>query len=371
MNSKTSIFIDCHVFDKGFEGTRSYIQGLYLELIKENKICFYIAASNIETVKNIFGEQENIIYLKYISKNPFFRLLFEIPFLIKKHKIDFAHFQYRAPILKMCKYIVTTHDVLFEDFPEDFPLLDRIQSFYTYKYSAKKADIVFTVSEYSRLQIKKHLKVQNVVVIPNGIDSVFFDKYDKDLIRKEIKNDFNFSNYIICVSRFEPRKNQQLLLKLYVQEKHYLKHDLVFIGNKTFENIEFDEIYNSLSLEIKSKVKFIKGLDLPVFSKIIKGASLAVYPSRAEGFGIPPLESIAANVTTICSNVTAMSDFDFFEEYAFNPNKEQDFIRALNLGLDQEDFSIAAKANFVREKYNWHQVSVLFFNELNSHLTDF
>lgn len=365
-DKKLKFFVDCHVFDKGFEGTRTYIQGLYLELINDKNKMFYFAGLNINVLEKIFGKKENVYYLKYTSKNPFYRLLIEIPFMIKQNKIDFAHFQYRTPPIKKCKYIVTTHDVLFEDFPNDFPKIDRIQSYYTYKYSAKIADLVFTVSEYSKNKIQKHLKIKNVVVMHNGVDEVFFEDYNKIDIQKELKERYNISNYILSVSRFEPRKNQHLLLKYFILEKLYKTYDLIFIGNKTFENKEFDEIYNNLNEEIKSKIKIFQGIEFSAFIKIIKGARLAVYPSRAEGFGIPPLESIAAGVTTICSNTTAMSDFVFFNEYAFNPNDENDFIRALRFALISEDKNIKEKVKFVKEKYNWKNAAKLFEKEINN-----
>lgn len=361
------IFVDCHVFDKGFQGTRSYIQGLYLELIKDEKKHFFLAANDIENLKKTFGNPQNITYLNYKTKNPIFRLLIEIPMLIKKNKIDFAHFQYRVPPIKFCKYIVTTHDVLFEDFPEDFPVLNRLQCFYTYKYSAKISDVVFTVSEYSKRQIQKHLKIENPIVMCNGVDKEFSKPYDKVLIQNEVKNKYGISNYIIYISRWEPRKNHHLLLKYFVELELYKNHHLVLIGDDTFKNLEYENYYNNINQEAKDKIKTFKRVDFEMMLLFLRGAKVSVYPSRAEGFGIPPLESIAAQIPTIVSNRTAMSDFDFFEKYAFNPENANDFKRALIDSIDNPYNQMDYKKKCVNERYNWKLAATIF----NTSITDF
>ena|SRR6218665_370339 len=350
---KIKIFVDCHVFDKGFQGTRTYIQGLYTELIKDKDKHFYLAASDIDNLKKSFGNHPNITFIKYKYKNAYLRLLFEIPFLVNKNKIDFAHFQYRVPPLKMCRYITTTHDVLFEDFPQDFPLLNRKESFINYKMSARISDIIFTVSNYSKKQIEKHLKVKNVIVMPNGVDAVFFEEYDKNEIQSKVKQQFGISDYIIYVSRWEPRKNQHLALQAFVNLKLYEKHNLVFVGHETFKNKEYDRIYNSLDATVKAKIISIDRVDFPGLLLLIRGAQAFVYPSRAEGFGIPPLEAVAAKIPTVCSNVTAMSDFDFFDQFFFDPASPKDFEEKLAMLIHKGDPLIEIKRQKIKERYNW------------------
>jgi glycosyltransferase involved in cell wall biosynthesis len=356
------IFVDCHIFDKGFQGTRTYIQGLYLELIKDKYKHFYFASSNNDILKNTFGIQDNITFLKYHFNNPVVRLLFEIPYMIFKNKIDFAHFQYRVPPIKLCKYIVTIHDVLFEDFPKDFPKATRIQNFITYKYSAKISDILFTVSEYSKHQIEKHLRVKNVIFMPNGVDAVFFEDYDKKEVQKMVFNEFGLQNYLIYVSRWEPRKNHHLVLKSFINLKLYENYHLVFIGDETFKNKEYENLFLSLDADIKAKIITLKKIEFSKMLLLLRGATVSVYPSRAEGFGIPPLESIAAKVPTICSNSTAMADFDFFEEYFFNPSIENDLNEKLKTILKNNNYNIEYKRNCIKQRYNW-RVSASIYNK--------
>jgi glycosyltransferase involved in cell wall biosynthesis len=360
INKPQSFFVDCHVFDKGFQGTRTYIQGLYLELIKDQNRIFYFASTNVENLKSIFGTQPNVFYLAYKSNNPVLRLLFEIPYLIKRFHIDYAHFQYRVAPLKFCKYIVTTHDVLFEDFPEYFPKINRLQSFWTYKYSAKKADIVFTVSQYSRQKIQQHLLIKNPIVMHNGVNEVFFEQYNKEQVQNEVFEKFQIENYLIYVSRWEPRKNHHLVLQQFVELKLYTNHHLVFVGDDTFKNCVYEDYYANLTDVIKNKITTFKRVDFPTMLLLLRGAKLSVYPSIAEGFGIPPLESIAAKIPTLVSNTTAMSDFDFLEEYAFNPNNSEEFKSKLVKVLTEDYHDMESKIQSIQQRYNWQLASTIF-----------
>lgn len=367
-NRKLKIFVDCHVFDGGFQGTRTYIQGLYLELVKDKSIQFYFAANDVANLETIFGKQDNVKFLKYTFKNKFLRLLFDIPALVVKNKIDFAHFQYIVPPIKFCKYIVTTHDVLFIDYPKYFSFLSRIKNTFLYKQGAKLANIRLTVSEYSKNQISQHFNIFNYHITPNAVDAVFFEPYDKKEVQETVFEKYKLSKYIVFISRWEPRKNQQLLLKSFVDLKLYDNYQLLFIGDTTSNNQEYFDVFNKLDTKIKDKITRLDKTDFETMLLLLRGANASVYPSIAEGFGIPPLEAIAAGIPTICSNQTAMSDFTFLKKFEFDPNNEVEFNQKLKTILEtdftQEFSEISSK---IKENYSWEKSS----NTLKKLLTDF
>ena len=115
------IFLDAHVFDGEFQGSRTFIKELYNILLQKKDLEFYIAAYDLENLKRYFPKAENIFFIKLKKRSSILRLLIEIPQLIKKHGISYAHFQYMVPPVKNCRFIVTTHDVLFNEFPKEFP----------------------------------------------------------------------------------------------------------------------------------------------------------------------------------------------------------------------------------------------------------
>ena len=355
---KTKIFVDCHVFDGNFQGTTSYLKGLYSELLKDKSKLFFFGAANTVFLETIFGNHDNLTYVSYKGKNKFYRLLFDIPNIIKQNNIDYAHFQYVVPPIKACKYIVTIHDVLFLDFPEYFPLLYRIKNKFLFETSAKRSDVVLTVSEYSKLQIQKHFGIEKVTITANAVDPVYFEAYDKTAVREQVKEKFKATNYFLYVSRWEPRKNHDRLLKAFVENKYYKTHSLVFIGDKAIENKTYNNYYASLPKKIKDTVFSFNKVNYQDLLLLVRSADLSIYPSIAEGFGIPPLESLAAKIPTICSNTTAMSDFQFFGDCLFNPLDIDDLKSKIDIGLNE--ININQKSIQMQEKFTWQLAAEQF-----------
>jgi glycosyltransferase involved in cell wall biosynthesis len=358
---KVNFFVDCHVFDGNLQGTTTYLKGLYQELINDKSKNFFLAAHSIDNLQSIFGTHENVIFLKYASKNKIFRLLYDIPKLITKHKIDYAHFQYVVPPIKKCQYIVTIHDVLFLDYPQYFPLLYRIKNRFLFKKSAKKSDLVLTVSQYSKDKIEEHFNVSNVKIIPNAVDPEYFKQYNKETEVQIVKRKYNLENYFLFVSRWEPRKNHHSLLKTFVENEHYKKYKIVFVGDDAIENKAYNSYYQFLENDIKEKVVRLKNVEFQDLVHLIRAARLSIYPSLAEGFGIPPLESIACGIPTVCSNTTAMSDFDFIGDCLFDPLNTNDLNLKINNALN--DNLLEEKKHQVEKKYNWNS-SANFFKKL-------
>lgn len=345
-----NIFIDCHVFDGNLQGTTSYLKGLYSELIKDKTKTFYFASFSAKHLEKVFGIHENVVYLSFSSKNKIYRLLIDIPQLIYKNKIDFAHFQYVVPPIKLCKYIVTIHDVLFLDYPQYFPWIYKTSKNILFRASSKYSDFVITVSNYSKDRIEHHFKIKNVIVTPNAVDEEYFKYYDKNELKKQAKDKFGIENYFLFVSRFEPRKNHLALLKVFVENLFYKDYMLVFVGNKAIEDKSYNNYFNQLPAIVKNKIITFNNVNFKNLLIFVRAANLSIYPSIAEGFGIPPLESVAANVPTICSKSTAMSDFGFLEEYLFDPLDKQDLLLKINKCIKSNNHFLFDK---LKNKYNW------------------
>lgn len=358
------IFVDCHVFDGNFQGTTTYLKGMYLEMIQDNTFEFFFAASNIDNLKTIFGTAENVFYLPYKSHNKFYRLLFDIPNLIKANNIDFAHFQYVVPPIKNCKFINTIHDVLFLDYPQYFPLSYQIKNKFLFKWSAKKSDVNLTVSEFSKQKIKQHFNINTIHLTPNAVDPLYFEAYDKTEYKNQIKQKYQLDKYWLYISRWEPRKNHDTLLKVFVENEFYKEFSLVFIGNKSIENEQYNTYFGQLPEEVKSKIKTFNKVDFQELLVFLRAADLSVYPSYAEGFGIPPLESIAAQVPTACSNTTAMNDFKFMQGNQFDPRNPQNMQEIIQKTL-AEKFD-TAKIEMLKLQYDWKLSASILSNAIKN-----
>lgn len=366
------LLVDCHCFDYPTpQGINTYIQGLYTALIpKAQDIQFYLAANNIDNLRNIFGEHSNIEYVKIPKAGSFSRLASVFPKIISKYSIDYAHFQYVAPFIKNCKTIITLHDILFKDFPQYFPLSYRVTKGLMFKYSAKHADVLLTVSEYSKERIVHHFKIESnkIYVTPNAVEDRFSVISREEGIKFASKN-YNIDRYIIYVSRQEPRKNQYGLVKAYIASNLWKSGiDLVILGEKTLEDRNLLRLLEGTSDDIKSCIHFLSGIDNDSLTYLLKGASLFVYPSMAEGFGIPPLEAGIAKIPTLCNNSTAMGDFKFFGPNLIDTSNTENLASEMQriLANPPSEQELHDVYNSIMNQYNWKAIAQNFYEVLIS-----
>jgi glycosyltransferase involved in cell wall biosynthesis len=351
------IFIDCYVFEGEFQGTRTFIKDVYnqvfeIESLNNSQNEYYLISNNIEVLEYEFKKNNKTFFIKTFFKNRFLRLLFEYPFIILKYKIDFAHFQYIVPPFKFCKYIVTIHDILFCEYKKYFSFKYRIKNTITFYFSYIISDYVTTVSMHSKNTILKYFKLnKDIILTPNGVNNSFFE-YDTYLKKNIFLDKIKTREYFLFVSRFEPRKNHINLTKAYVKGNFFLNYDLVLIGSKTLNCDEFYNYYNSLESHIKEKIHIHhEGIDNDLLLKYYKFCTLFVYPSLFEGFGIPPLEATAMGIPVICSNLTAMQDFKFYNIYHIIPTVDNISNAIQNVLISH--INLDYQKEFVANNYNW------------------
>jgi len=330
------LLVDAHIFDDYSQGSKTYLKGLYASLLdKKPDWNFLLAAHNTQNLNAEFGPHENLKSVGLKSKNKFVRLAWELSSIIRDQKCELAHFQYISPVAKQCSEVVTIHDLLFLDFPEYFPVTYRMVKDFLFKRSAKRADLILTVSEYAKESIIRHYKLpeERIVITPNGVLNFFLESHP---VLPDIQKRYGVDQYILYVSRIEPRKNQDGLLRVYLDLKLWKKGiQLVFVGGVGVPNPQFTSLLNSLGPEIRTKILIFQDLQLDELKAFYRNCKLFVYPSFAEGFGIPPLEAASCGSNVLCSNRTAMGEFRFLGDRLFNPADEGSFKEKVNHFLNQ------------------------------------
>lgn len=376
MNAKPiKLFVDAHSMDKEYQGTYTFLQGLYSAFMADYPhVDVYFGTSDPERLQVAFPNvlPQNILAYKH-ARLGLLRFVTDIPRYIKQYKFDFAHFQYISPKSKPgCRYIVTLHDIVFNDFQQYFSFVYRKSRQYLFARSIKNAGIKTTVSAYSKERIAGYygLKHQDVHVLPNGVNAGggSTDR-DKEMARQIIKALYGIENFILYVSRVEARKNHELLLKTYLQLELYKQQiTLVFIGKKSAKVPALQTLIDNLTAEQKQYFHFIEQVDQSDLNAFYKACRLFVYPSVAEGFGIPPLEAAIHQSPVLCSSATAMKSFDFFTPYTFNYANEAEFSAKLQTMLNNPpdaDF-LANVAQQIQLQYNWQQTAGTFYKLLTS-----
>jgi len=270
-----------------------------------------------------------------------------------------------APPRKNCLQIVTIHDLLFKDFPGEFSLAYKMTKGAAFYFSAKRADLVTTVSAYSKRAIIRHFSIpeDNIHVVPNGVSNFYFEPFDREKAALEVWEKFGFQHYILYVSRIEPRKNQVDLLKAYLDLKLYDQgKSLVFVGKISIPVPQLKEIMQPLPEEIKQKIFFLEDISNDDLRLLYQATELFVYPSKGEGFGIPPLEAGAMGIPTICSNTTAMEDFSFFGDRHIHPDITQ-LKASITRALAEPPPNLREISNTIRRRYGWEKAAITM-NEL-------
>ncbi|RYZ18899.1 MAG: glycosyltransferase family 1 protein, partial [Chitinophagaceae bacterium] len=223
---------------------------------------------------------------------------------------------------------------------------------FLFKWSAKRAKIVTTVSEYSRQKIEKHFGIENIILTPNAVEDIFFEDYNKEEVQANVQQRFGLENYIIYISRHEPRKNHYRLLKVFA-EAFQQDYQLLFIGDKAIPDPKFEALLQSLPHEVASKVTMLGKVAFPDMLLLLRGASVSVYPSIAEGFGIPPLEAAAAGIPSVCSNTTAMADFTMLSNALFDPFSENEMKLKIKQVMATAYTTEISKR--VQQEFNWQK----------------
>lgn len=298
-----------HVVDGIFQGSRTHVLELFSEVIRISPDIHFVLFLEHTDLLRAFSPifiAPNVELVRMPHTNPIKRLCWQLPMLQRKHRLDILHTQYILPIPSFSAGMVTIHDILFETHPQYFAPLFRLRSRILMRLSARCASHVFTVSEFSRQAMLSRYRIapEKISVIHNGVDETKF--YAGDTGRDIIESRGLFSRgYLLTVGRLEPRKNHVALLRAYAKLES-VQLPLVIIGQPHFG---FDEVFQAIrDLHLESRVRIlsdVKDEELPAF---YRHAKLFVYPTWAEGFGMPILEAMASGVPVISSDSTSIPE---------------------------------------------------------------
>ena len=232
--------------------------------------------------------------------------------------------------------VVTVPDFSFARFPE-WHSKDKVRYFKKHFWKKiKKADRIIVISDFIREEAI-HLfgfSEDQLTAIHLGFDSDIFKVYTRqDLLL--IKNKYHLpGNFILFVGSIEPRKNLRTLLRAYLDLEGPIRKEfkIVLVGFKGWEN---EEIV-SLIQKLKSDVLYLGYVPDNELGKFYNLASLFVYPSFYEGFGLPPLEAMACGCPVIVSNVASLPEVCGEAVFYVDPNDIGCITQGMNRVLNDE-----------------------------------
>jgi glycosyltransferase involved in cell wall biosynthesis len=205
--------------------------------------------------------------------------------------------------IKAKKIVTSVHDFSFILHKEYHPK-ERIEYFENNFF--KKiyiSDAIICFSEFTKNEILERLNIdqKKIKVIYHGLDHNLFK------IKKDLKVNFELpKKFILCVGSIEPRKNLISLLKAYNNLDMSIKKEykLILTGFKGWENQEIVSLIN----QNKDYVNYLGYISDEELVAVYNLATLFVYPSFYEGFGLPVLEAMACGTPVVCSNTTSLPE---------------------------------------------------------------
>ena len=261
----------------------------------------------------IFGPNVTPIVLSPPARHPFLWFWwFEISLsrALKKHQPDlfFAPDSYLS-LRSKTKTLFVSHDVAFEHFPEQIPWLARNYYRYFMPRYHRRADHIIAVSEFVKKDVVNTYKIpaEKIDVAHNGCSENFkpLSQAEKVKIKQQYANG---EDYFFYVGAVQPRKNVHGLIKAFDRFKKRTNAPvkLLIAGRFGWQTGPVKTAYENA--RFKDDIVFLGYVDDATLPQLMGSAIALTYVSFFEGFGIPLLEAMHAEVPVITSYNTGMKE---------------------------------------------------------------
>ena len=204
------------------------------------------------------------------------------------------------------KTVVTIHDLIFLRHPEYYKWIDRKIYAWKFRRTLKEADLIIAISECTKRDIIHygHVPEEKIRLVYQSCSTWFKQHVGDDQCQK-VNARYELPNrYVIHVGTIEERKN----ILLAVQALPLLPEDLHLVVVGRQKPYAQQVLSEARRLGVDTRLHLLQGVpnaDLPALYQM---AEACVYPSRYEGFGIPPLEALYLGTTPIISKIEVFKE---------------------------------------------------------------
>jgi glycosyltransferase involved in cell wall biosynthesis len=234
-----------------------------------------------------------------------------LPRRLRQDGVSLHHGTMNAlPVAWRGRSIVTILDLTFLLMPHAFNRGNRLYLTWAVRHAARAADRVITISEATRRDVIRLLGVppQRVTRVYCGVEERFTPMRDGRALAAFREERQLPDNFILYLGTLEPRKNVGRLVQAYatLRRRGATSYPLVLAGGKGWGEDEiFAEIERSGYANAIRYVGYVPEAEMPLW---YNAATLFVYPSEYEGFGLPPLEALACGTAVVASNASSLPE---------------------------------------------------------------
>jgi glycosyltransferase involved in cell wall biosynthesis len=329
------------------KGTALYARKLIEHAIKDDRFEWYLV--HFDEVDDPLYKQANDIVMPKIRLPLATRFVRTLLFFWKyrNDRFDIIHwFQPRLyPFFWLAPAqhkVATLHGAGDITAPWPYPLSRRIFNWTLVHFNYKLSAIIGS-SKFGRSEIIEHYRAD-----PAHVCAIYlgggenFKQLPKEVAQRTAKRYKIHVPYILDVSRLQPHKNVNAVIKAYelLRSKHPERTEsLVIIGGAAFRAEEtFDLVRNS---PYASDIKIIEFVPQEDLNPLYSGAELFVFPSLNEGFGLPVVESFASGTPVITSNTTSLPEVAGDAAVIVDPYKPQEIADAMQRILSNHELYMA------------------------------
>jgi len=310
------IAVNCLPFRRELAGTSRYALNTIRWLLTNDQSNEYVIFSTKEFAVNIEEYLPNMQYTLVIcpimAEHFYVRIIWEqcvFPLQMVLNRVDilFAP-SLSAPVFSRVRRVIVIHDMVAFYFGSRYSKLRKWYIRFITHCLLEKAERVITVSQHSMNDIAKYSKknISKVSVIYEGVEEKFHVINDYEVLR-HCREKYKLPEKIILyVGMLEPGKNIYRLIRAYGKIYKNIHEKLVIAGKKGWAFHDIFELVKKLDLE--KNVVFTGYVDDEDLPALFNCASIFVYPSLYEGFGLPCLEAMACGIPVIASEVTSLPE---------------------------------------------------------------
>lgn len=308
------IYINARFLTQRKTGVQQYALVLCRELVKHTSdVCFLTPDTDL--IDDKLKQEFNILPVG--KRNGHFWEQIELPRYLKSIGSPLLLcFTGLSPIFyKNCYF--TIHDMSLYAYPKWFRFMYRAVYKINYAVQSKYARGIFTVSDFSKAEIEKYLSIDasKITVLRNSVDNTPNNSMSS-LANSERRNE------ILLVGTLEPRKNIEFVIDAFLRSG-IENYKLIVVGGlgSAFSKVTFSQHEN---------IVFCGYLSDEELELKYREASIFVYPSLYEGFGLPPLEAMQRGCPVMASDRASIPEVCGDAAVYFNPEDTSDFTKKLH-----------------------------------------
>lgn len=362
------IGIDARMYGSKQGGIGRYIEQIikYFEQLSNDSSTEFVIFLNKDNWDDF--NPQNSRFTKVLANIKWYgwREQIQFPKIIKKSKIDLMHFpHWNIPLFYSNPFVVTIHDLLLFHYPtKEASTLGPISYFLkniayhmVLKHALNKSKYILTPSKYTKEDIIKLFKINcEKITVTYLAPTKITSTADTDM-EKKLKYSPN-KPYVLYIGVAYPHKNLDRLIDAWkiFYTKYGNKYNLVLAGRN---NYFYKKLINKVAIEKIENIVFTDYVQDKDLELLYKNASLYVFPSLYEGFGLPPLEAMHYEIPVISSNATCLPEILNDAALYFNPKNISDIVDTIWQGLTDADLrqTLNTKSRQLIHNYSWKQTA--------------